>query len=95
LCLWESHKLSTSFGDPFTFDPDRFLGTDYTSDEFAPFGLGRRHCPVAGFAVHLATLLVQTIANLGTLDLLSDGPPIHGAYHWEPSERLAVSLREQ
>lgn len=90
LCLWESHKDETNFSDPFEFDPSRFLGETFTSDHFAPFGLGGRRCPASDLAVALAAGFVTTMASDVQPSMLADGPPIHGAWHWEPSPDMKV-----
>ncbi|MFT5097903.1 MAG: amino acid adenylation domain-containing protein [Planctomycetaceae bacterium] len=90
LCLWESHKDSDTFADPFRFDPSRFLRETYTSDHFAPFGLGSRRCPASDMAITLATALVWTMASGIRPEIVEDGPPIHGAWHWEPNPSMRV-----
>lgn len=93
LCLWESHKDPTAFADPFRFDPSRFLRETYTSDHFAPFGLGGRRCPASDMAIALAASLVRTMASEIRPEMIEDGPPIHGAWHWEPNPGMSVRWR--
>ncbi len=90
MCLWESHKDPSTFDDPFSFDPTRFLRHTYTSDHFAPFGLGGRRCPASDLAVALAAGVVQSMATSARPVMVQDGPPIHGAWHWEPSPTMRV-----
>jgi cytochrome P450 len=93
LCLWESHKDPETFEDPFRFDPRRFVDENYTSDQYAPFGLGRRRCPASDMAIAMAASLVSTMANDVSPSIVEDGPPIHGAWHWEPNPSMRVSWR--
>jgi amino acid adenylation domain-containing protein len=93
LCLWESHRDPEVFSRPFGFDPTRFVGREYTQDEFAPFGLGSRRCLAAGLVLGLSGVLLRTLASTLRPTIVEDGLPIHGAFHWEPSTRLAVRFQ--
>ena len=44
MCIRESHQDATTFHDPTTFDPDRFIGRSFTRAEYAPFGAFRLAC---------------------------------------------------
>ncbi|KAF5365656.1 hypothetical protein D9758_003167 [Tetrapyrgos nigripes] len=49
-CIWSMHHNEVEFQDPYTFDPERFMGkSDEQFDSFAAghygFGFGRRQCP--------------------------------------------------
>ena len=91
-CLWEGHKDPRIFPDPFKFDPDRFIGRTFEIGEFAPFGLDRRRCIAANFVVAVSTTFVELFLTEFALTLVSDGPPRHGAYHWEPSPDLSIII---
>ena len=95
LCLWESHKLSSSFTDPFDFKPNRFVANKFTTDLYAPFGLGVHQCPMANVAIRMSALLLRVLAKNYVVDPVSDGPPIRGVYHWEPAYQFAVNLKEK
>lgn len=95
LCLWEPHKFSDPFTDPFKFDAERFLNKDFDSDQYSPFGLDHHHCPAGDIVVRLSSMFVQTLAGDFDIECLDDGPPIKGVYHWEPSERFRVRLRKK
>jgi cytochrome P450 len=90
--LWESHKDSKTFPDPFAFKPDRFIGQTYTIEQFAPFGLDKRRCAGANFVIELSTLFVETVLNNFSMSLAHDGPSFYGAYHWEPAPDFAITL---
>ncbi len=43
-CIRESHRDPTKFGEPETFDPDRFLVDRVGRDRYSPFGVDHRFC---------------------------------------------------
>lgn len=90
--LWEGHKDETVFPEPFKFDPDRFIGKTYSIEEYAPFGLDKRRCVGADLVVALTTIFAETLLTNFTIELAEDGPPVFGAYHWEPNPNFAIVL---
>jgi cytochrome P450 len=93
LCLWESHKSPKVFTDPFVFNAERFTEKSYTSDQFAPFGLGKHRCPLANFVINMCTLFLNALVANYSLEPIDDGPPIRGVYHWEPAWKFAPRLK--
>ncbi|TPW13724.1 MAG: ent-kaurenoic acid hydroxylase [Acidimicrobiaceae bacterium] len=91
LCMWEAHHDAAAFADPHVFDPSRFLHATPSSDVFAPFGLDHHQCPFGALTTRIGTSFVRALCAYRPT-LLADGPPVRGAYHWEPSRRLAVEL---
>lgn len=63
ICLWEAHKDTQTFEEPFSFRADRFLNATYSADQFSPFGLGHHQCPAADQTVLLGSLFVETYAK--------------------------------
>lgn len=94
LCMWESHHDALVFADPFTFSAQRFMDTDPTNDQFAPFGLDQHQCPFGTLTMRIGTEFVRVLCALGPT-VLADGPPRRGAYHWEPARQLSVGLAER
>ena len=94
LCLWESHKSPKSFPDPFVFNPERFIEKGFTSDQYAPFGLGKHRCPLSNFVIKMSTLFLSTLAAHYSLESIENGPPIKGVYHWEPAWKFAPRLKK-
>jgi cytochrome P450 len=94
LCLWESHKSPKSFPDPFVFNPERFIEKGFTSDQYAPFGLGKHRCPMSNFVIKMSTLFLSTLAAHYSLESIENGPPIKGVYHWEPAWKFAPRLKK-
>jgi cytochrome P450 len=95
VCLWESHKDSATFPEPFRFDPDRFLGRNYTLEEFAPFGLDKKRCIGADFVVHLTACFVDRLSREYDWEITADGPPHRSVYHWQPSPAFAVRVKRR
>ena len=93
LCLWESHHLATNFAAPHRFDPERFMTGLPTNDFFAPFGLDHHLCPYGGPVVRMGVIFVRALARGYRAQALVPGPPVRGAYHWEPAPRFAVALQ--
>lgn len=91
ICVWEAHH-GPPFDRPHDFTPGRFVEASYGNDAFAPFGLDTHQCPFGGVTVRLAKTYVEALATDYHLELLEDGPPVRGAYHWEPSRKLSVRI---
>ena len=92
ICLWESHKDSTNFPQPFAFELERFLSNPPSRDAYSPFGLDRHQCPFSEIAVTLGTVFLQSLAQEYKVTALNDGPGIRGAYHWEPPPGFTIRL---
>lgn len=92
VCVWESHHSPDSFTDPYRFDPERFLQTTPTNDQFSPFGIDNHQCPFGGLSIRLGITLVRALATAFRTTTVTDGRPIRGAYHWEPSRKLRVNV---
>jgi cytochrome P450 len=63
ICLWEAHKDTENFENPFSFDPERLFNTAFNGDQFCPFGMGHHQCPAADATVQLATLFIEVYAK--------------------------------
>jgi cytochrome P450 len=92
LCLWESHHAEDAFELPHRFDPGRFLGDMPDRERYAPFGVDHHQCPMGGLVIRAGTIFVRALAESYHVTLLTPGPPVRGAYHWEPAPRFAVRL---
>ena len=75
VCVWEGHKNPNVFPDPFRFDPERFVGHAYSLEEYAPFGMDKRHCIASDFVVTLSAMFIETLLERFVVTLASDGPP--------------------
>ena len=93
LCLWESHHADSAFSDPHRFDPGRFLVELPGSDRFAPFGVDHHQCPMGGVVPRIGVAFLRALAHGYRVQAVTPGPPVRGAYHWEPASRFAVELR--
>jgi len=95
LCLWESHKSSDSFPEPFSFNIDRFTEQTVTKDQFSPFGLDHHNCPFADISTKISSLFISGLAKGYTLTSVADGPPSKERYHWQPAKQFSVRLKER
>jgi cytochrome P450 len=91
-CLWEGHKDPEVFPEPFKFDPERFRGRSYPIEQYAPFGLDKRRCIAGDFVIDISALFVEVLLRNFDLRLVSDGPPVLGAFHWEPNPDLSITI---
>lgn len=92
LCLWESHKDDRHFPQPFDFQPERFRDGDLPPDQFSPFGLDEHYCPLAEPSLLLGTTFLHALCRGYSVVPIDDGPPVRGAYHWEPATSFTVRL---
>ncbi|MCW2660365.1 MAG: cytochrome [Mycobacterium sp.] len=67
IALYALHFDPSMWPDPDRFDPERFLGTDLSPFEYAPFGGGSRRCIGASFALCELAVAIGTI--LRTVEL--------------------------
>ncbi len=95
LCLWESHKAPKSFADPFAFKPQRFLEKVFTSEQYAPFGLGKHRCPLSNLSIKMSTLFLSVLVTQYSLEPIGNGQPMRGVYHWEPAWKFSVRLKKK
>ncbi|XP_026453208.1 cytochrome P450 76A2-like [Papaver somniferum] len=63
--VWGIGRDSSLWDDPFSFNPERFLGnpTDYRGQhyEYLPFGAGRRMCPALPMAHQILHIVVGSL----------------------------------
>jgi cytochrome P450 len=91
VCVWEGHRDPASFRNPNDFDPDRLLADNYARPSYAPFGASRIWCMGEHFTEVLAETVVTELARVDW-DIVSDGPPELGTFHWQPSSGMRISL---
>jgi cytochrome P450 len=72
VCPWSLHRLPEFWPRPETFDPERWLGSTSGSERgaYLPFSLGQRKCIGDGFALAEAQLLLATIVQRATVQLV-------------------------
>jgi len=92
LCMWESHKDATTFGEPFVFDPGRFLNGKSYGEKFSPFGLDQHRCPLADVSIWLASTFLAELACNFDISASGGEPAVRGPYHWEPSPDFEIAL---
>ena len=92
ICMWEAHKDSDAFADPFEFNPSRFMTSEKFVNRFSPFGLDQHQCPFSTISVTLGVMFLRILSEIYSVQAIDDGAPIRGAYHWEPNPKFAVAL---
>ena len=95
LCLWEAHKSSDIFTNPFDFNPERFINQGHASDEYAPFGLDHHRCPFSDSVVEMSKTFTRVLASNYVVSPIEDGLPVRGAFHWEPASRFSISIEKK
>lgn len=67
VCQYAMHHSADNFAHPFEFDPERFRTTTEGDQSptpakaFYPFSIGRRACPVKGFAERIISMSLARI----------------------------------
>jgi cytochrome P450 len=92
LCMWESHHDTATFPDPMRFDWTRFTDKPPSTEVFSPFGLDEHQCPFGSLSMQVGATFLRRLTRGYDVTLLADGPPVRGAYHWEPARAMAPRL---
>jgi cytochrome P450 len=73
-CICVSHVDNFPHGEEF--DPDRFVGQQYRSNEYIPFSVGTRYCPGSAMALQeLAVALGMVVATPDVHVTMPDDEP--------------------
>jgi cytochrome P450 len=97
LCIRESHTRAEVFECPHDFDPDRFLGTTYSQQQYQPFGIYEHACMVVSVTGTISRIFVEQLVSGFDWAIVQDGPMEPGLRHhrhWRPSCRLRINLVE-
>ncbi len=98
LCVWESHRSCPSFDHPEQFNPDRFAGREFRTDEYAPFGYGKHACNGAQLARLIAREFTRILSSDFQFEAESEGPEerdFRHWSHWRPSSNFKVRLTQR
>jgi cytochrome P450 len=95
--MYLAQRRPSVYPDPTRFDPERFLGTKISPNEFFPFGGGVRRCIGMAFALYemkmvLASVVVRTRMHL---EPGSRVRPVRRSITLSPSDGLRVVLDER
>jgi cytochrome P450 len=93
IAVWESHKDTDHFADPFRFDPQRFVGRMPPADSYAPFGLDKHRCLGADWVVKLSAAFVERLAAGLRWEVMGSAVAERGVFHFEPSRTLSIRVR--
>jgi cytochrome P450 len=94
LCIQESHRDPQIFPNPSTFNPDRFLGRNYSRSEYATFGLDDHGCMGTTMVNSFGRTFVEEICAYATRTT-SDSPLERGTrhrHHWRPGRDWRITL---
>jgi cytochrome P450 len=94
LCIWESHKSTGSFDDPFSIKPERFTEGVVSKDQFSPFGLDHHGCPFGAILTRLGSIFIDVLARNYDVMSVVNSSPFRGRYHWQPANSFSVRLTE-
>ncbi|KAF6133881.1 hypothetical protein GIB67_040645 [Kingdonia uniflora] len=93
--LWAIGRDPTSWKDPLTFNPRRFLNSDLdfkgNDFEFVPFGSGRRMCPGLSFATKLIPLVIASLIHQFDWSLPIDMCPTK----LDMNEKFGITLQKE
>lgn len=91
---WLSHRHPQAWGNPETFEPERFLG-NFDRQAFIPFGAGPRLCIGRDFAIVESVLLLAKIVRAFDLEYVGESPTPEPKVTVRPAEsiRLRISPR--
>lgn len=70
-----SHQRSEAHPDPWTFRPERFLGTNPPTGTWIPFGGGTRRCIGAGFSLMEGVAVLREIFAATDVEAVGDDEP--------------------
>ncbi|KAF5201890.1 Cytochrome p450 [Thalictrum thalictroides] len=92
--LWALGRDPTKWDDPFTFNPNRFLGSNLSymgnNFEYIPFGSGKRMCPGLPLATRTVPLIVASLVHSFEWYLPDDTTPAD----LDMDEKLGVTLQK-
>lgn len=92
ICIREGHRSAEIFDEPDLFNPDRFLGKNYTQEEYCPLGALNRSCMGAQIIDLVGARFVSILASDFVATKTRDGSRQYGPAHWEPGPDFRVSL---
>jgi cytochrome P450 len=92
ICVWEAHHNPQKFQEPFRFNCERFMKAKVPADDYSPFGLDRHLCLGADWTYDLSAIFVEELVNHYRWEIVADGPPMPGKFHFEPSPKFTVSF---
>jgi cytochrome P450 family 110 len=71
-----AHHNATTYAEPESFRPERFIERSYSAFEYMPFGGGHRRCIGAAFASYEMAIVLGTILKRYQLELIDSKPVV-------------------
>lgn len=95
ICVWEAHHDPALHQEPFSFRCERFMEGKVPANLYSPFGLDKHRCLGADWTNDLSTLFVEELTCGYDWSIRTDGKPVFGKFHFEPSRAFSVDFRER
>lgn len=94
-CIYLAHRQQTTYKHPDKFIPERFLEQKFSAFEYLPFGGGYRGCIGAAFAMYEMKLILATIMQKFTLELVDKKPvkPVRRGITIVPSGGVSMVVK--
>ena len=92
ILIRESHRDPAVFDEPDSYRPKRFVDRVFSANEYSPFGLDAHRCIASSFVVHFGTIFVEELVKSFQWEVIDDGPPHRGHFHWQPSQKFSIRL---
>ena len=95
LCIRESHTSPDVFERPKEFNPDRFLNTTFSQEQYQPFGIYEHACIGVVITKTISRIFVEQLATGFDLAVARDGPMelgLHHHGHWKLNSRFRMRL---
>ncbi|MGB6295302.1 MAG: cytochrome P450 [Rivularia sp. (in: cyanobacteria)] len=94
-CIYLAHRQQTTYKQPDKFIPERFLEQKFSAFEYLPFGGGYRGCIGAAFAMYEMKLILATIMQKFTLQLVDKKPvkPVRRGITIVPSGGVSMVVK--
>nr|MDP9151598.1 cytochrome P450 [Myxococcota bacterium] len=70
-CAYLAHRSASTYPDPHTFRPERFIGGDPGPNRYFPFGGGIRHCLGAGFSAYEMKVVLAAVLERFEVELVN------------------------
>lgn len=89
----ENNRDPETFDRPAEFDPDRFVGKEYSLEEYAPFGLFRHNCIGAVFASTVGRIFVTELGTGFDIEPNGEWTTQYVPPHWRPRAGFRLGLK--
>lgn len=92
ICVWEAHHDPDRFPEPFHYECRRFMEKKIPANDYSPFGLDKHRCLGADWTYFLSSLFVEELVEGFDYEIIGDGKPVFGKFHFQPSNAFSISI---